>query len=114
MNIITRKKHPKGILYEINVEIKNVKILFLFHAIERMKKWKITEEMIIETLISPEEVLIGHNNRFIAHKVYGEHIVRAVYEYENGMPVLITVYFPYKNKYFRGGNIYEDKILSRG
>jgi len=114
MNIITRNKHPKGILYEINVEIKNVKILFLFHAIERMKKWKITEEMIIETLIFPEEVLIGHNNRFIAHKVYGEHIVRAVYEYEKEMPVLITVYFPYKNKYFRGGNIYEDKILSRG
>jgi len=113
MNIITKKKHQKGILYELKVETKNVKILFLFHAIERINKWKITEEMIIEILIFPDEVLTGHNNRFIAHKVYGEHIVRAVYEYENEIPVLITVYFPYKNKYFKGGGVYEDKILAR-
>jgi len=69
--------------------------------------------MIIETLLFPEEVLVGHNKRFIAHHRYENHIVRAVYEYENNIPVLVTVYFPYKDRYFKGGNIYENKIFKR-
>ncbi|HDD43861.1 MAG TPA: hypothetical protein ENG63_03245 [Candidatus Desulfofervidus auxilii] len=78
---------------------------------ERIKKWKLKETMIIETLLFPEEVLVGHNKRFIAHRRYENHIVRAVYEYENNIPVLVTVYFPYKDRYFKGGNIYENKIF---
>jgi hypothetical protein len=67
--------------------------------------------MVVETLLSPEEVLIGHRGRFIAHRGYGDHVVRAVFEYQNRLPVLITVYFPYKDRYFKGGGIFEDKIL---
>ncbi|RLG13265.1 hypothetical protein DRN69_05925 [Candidatus Pacearchaeota archaeon] len=78
---------------------------------ERIKKWKLKETMIIETLLFPEEVLVGHNKRFIAHRRYENHTVRAVYEYENNIPVLVTVYFPYKDRYFKGGNIYENKIF---
>ncbi len=54
----------------------------------------LTVEFIAETLFDPEEVLVGHNKRFIAHKCFGEHILRAVYEYEESIPTLITVYFP--------------------
>jgi hypothetical protein len=71
----------------------------------------IKESMVLETLIFPEEVLKGHGNRYIAHRRYGEHLVRAIYEYEDYTPVLITVYFPYLNRYFAGGGIYEDKIF---
>lgn len=51
--------------------------------------------------------LDGHNKRFIAQKKYRKHIVRAVYEYESTMPVLVTVYFPYSKEYFQGGGKYE-------
>lgn len=58
-----------------------------------------------------DEVLIGHFDRYIAHKVIGSHVIRAVYEYSGTLPVLITVYFPYANRYFQGETIHEDKIL---
>jgi len=104
--------HHKGVIYKFESGGKSITVLFLYHAIERLRKWNLKEEMAGETLIYPEEVLLGHNQRFIAHKRYGDHIVRAVYEYENKLPVLVTVYFPYSNKYFQGGGKYEDKILS--
>ncbi len=69
------------------------------------------EEDVCETLLYPEEVLLGHNNRYIAQKRYGEHLIRAVYEYEGPLPVVITVYFPKTERFFKGGKIYEDKIL---
>jgi hypothetical protein len=85
--------------------------LFLTHAMDRIAKWKLAPEMVGETLLGPEEVLIGHHKRFIAHKYYGEHILRAVYEYDNLIPSLVTVYFPYKNRYYEGGKNFENKIL---
>lgn len=111
LKIIKEEIHGKGILYKIKFKGRLIKILFTFHAIERIKKWKLKKTMIIETLLFPEEVLVGHNKRFIAHRRYENHIVRAVYEYENNIPVLVTVYFPYKDRYFKGGNIYENKIF---
>ena len=55
--------------------------------------------------------IIGHFERYIAHKVVGKHLIRAVYEYDGNLPVLITVYFPYVERYSQGGSTYEDKIL---
>jgi hypothetical protein len=109
--IIDKVVHPKGVLFTFEKRGKQVDILFLSHALERMAKWKLSYEMVGETLLEPEEVLIGHHNRFIAHKCYGEHILRAVYEYDNHIPSLVTVYFPYKNRYYQGGERIEDKIL---
>jgi len=111
INIIGRQTHSKGEIYTVEIQAQVIKILFLFHAIERTKRWGITEEMVVETLLLPEEVLVGHRNRFIAHRRYSKHLVRAVYEYEGELPVLLTIYFPYTNRYFKGGSIYEDKIF---
>ena len=111
IKIINRHTHIKGEIYTIGIQEKTIKILFLFHAIERIKKWEVKEEMIVETLLLPEEVLVGHGNRYIAHRQYGDHLVRAVYEYENDLPILLTVYFPYRERYFKGGGTYEDKIF---
>ena len=111
IKIIDKQSHSKGEIYTIGVQEKTIKILFLFHAIERIKKWNIKEEMVVETLLLPEEVTVGHRNRYIAHRIYGNHLVRTVYEYEGELPVLLTVYFPYTNRYFKGGGIYEDKIF---
>jgi hypothetical protein len=111
IEIIDKQAHTKGVLYSIKASDKILKILYLFHAIERIRKWGITEETVAEALILPEEVMIGHRNRYIAHRRYGDHLVRAVYEYEGRVPVLVTVYFPYTERYFKGGGVYEDQIL---
>jgi hypothetical protein len=65
-----------------------------------------------ETLLFPEEVVAGHRSRFIAHRRYDGHVLRVVYEYEADIPLVVTVYFPYARRYFRGGGSYADQILS--
>jgi len=101
---LTKKTcHKRGIVYTIQVNEDTIDVLFLYHAIDRVKKWNIDEEMVAETIAIPEEVLTGHRGRYIAHRRFGNHIIRAIYEYENNMPVIITVYFPYAKRYFQGG-----------
>lgn len=114
INIIEGQPHDKGILYTIDISGRVIKILYLFHTIGRIKRWGITEMMVAETLLMPEEVLVGHRNRYIAHRRYSDHLLRAVYEYEDKLPVVVTVYFPYKERYFKGGGYYEDKIFKGG
>src|SRR4030042_1529791 len=111
IEIIDKLSHPKGMLYNVKINGDIINILLLSHAIERMKKWGISDKIVIETMLLPEEVLVGHRSRFIAHRRYENHVIRAVYEYHKELPVLITVYFPYKDRYFKGGMIYEDKIF---
>jgi len=111
-SILEIEEHDKGKLFTLSVgRDKKIRILFLFHALERMLKWQLTPDIVAETMLLPEEIVRGHRNRYIAHKRYEKHLVRAVYEYEREMPVLITVYFPYVDRYFMGGGIYEDKIF---
>lgn len=86
-------------------------ILFLTHAMERMTKWELSSDIVGEALLDLEEVLTGHRNRFIAHRCYGEYVLRAVYEYEDMIPSLMTVYFPYKGRYYQGSGSFEDKIF---
>lgn len=111
IEIIKVEEHYRGKMFAFSVGDEQRKILYLLHALERIQKWGLTPEMIAETMFLPEETVIGHRMRYIAHKRYGDHLVRAVYEYEEGIPVLVTVYFPYANRYFRGGGTYEDKIF---
>ncbi len=111
IEIIDKTSHPKGTLYIVKINGHMINILFLFHAIERMKKWSISGKMVIETILQPEEVLFGHRRRYIAHRRYENHLIRAVYECQKELPVLITVYYPYADRYFKGGGIYEDKIF---
>jgi len=62
-------------------------------------------------VINPEEVVTGHFNRYIAHKRNNGHVVRAVYEYNERIPVIVTVYNPSADRYFEGGGKFADKIL---
>jgi uncharacterized protein YuzE len=36
-------------------------------------------------------------------------VVRVIYEYQGKIPVVITVYFLFAQRYFGGGGFYEDK-----
>ncbi|OGL45299.1 MAG: hypothetical protein A2W05_08635 [Candidatus Schekmanbacteria bacterium RBG_16_38_10] len=110
--IKNKVKHLKGIIYNVEVKRKIIQILITFHAQSRIRKWELTEAQVIETLLKPEEVLKGHYGRYIAHRKYNNHLMRAIYEYEENIPVIVTVYFPLSNRYYEGGGRYEDKILS--
>lgn len=37
--------------------------------------------------------------------------MRCIYEYKENIPIVITVYFPYKTRFYEGGDNYADKIL---
>lgn len=104
--------HSRGKAYQIMADGREISILLTFHALERMQKWALTDRGVLEAILSPEEVLRGHRQRFIAHRRSGEHVLRIVYEYEETMPVIVTVYFPFSGRYFEGGTRYEDQILT--
>jgi len=111
LKIITKKFHAKGEIFHINISGSNIRILCTHHALERINQWGLSAESVLETLLYPEEVVVGHRGRYIAHKRYGDHLIRAVYEYDETLPVLITVYFPRHDRYFEGGEKFADKIF---
>ena len=109
---ITGKQfHTKGEIFCIDINGAVTKILYTHHALERIKQWEIPSESVTEALMFPEEVIVGHRGRFIAHKRYGNHLIRAVYEYDATLPVVLTVYYPRSDRYFEGGEKYADKIF---
>ncbi len=100
-------------LYEIKVEKQVFEIKITRHALERIKLWHLRTKEVIEALLSCEEIVTGHRHRFIAHKLKGDSVIRIVYEYEEKIPKVITVYAPKKERYFQGGGSYADKIFSK-
>lgn len=86
-----------------------MKVVFIPHALERMKERGIPEELVIEILNFPEKVSTGYFGRKIAQKKLNGKIVRVVYEEGGNEIVVITVYITSKlNKY--GGRNNEDFI----
>ena len=109
--IVGKQFHNRGEIFRIDIDGSITGILYTHHALERIKQWGILSESVTETLLFPEEVIVGHRGRFIAHKRYGNHLIRAVYEYDANLPVLLTVYYPRSDRYFEGGERYADKIF---
>jgi len=106
------EEKSNGRLYVIETESSKLHLLFTLHSLDRITFWNLSVEQVLEALLYPDEVVIGHFNRFIAHKRHNGHVVRAVYEYKDDMPVLVTVYKPSADRYFKGGEKFADKILS--
>ncbi len=109
--IIVRQEIERGNLYRIRVQDKEIEVLITHHADWRARRWGLKAEEIIEVLIYPDEVLQGHGGRFIAHRVTNRHLTRIIYEYEAGVPVIVTIYAPYKERYYKGGGSFADKVL---
>ncbi|ASJ12349.1 DUF4258 domain-containing protein [Thermococcus thioreducens] len=111
--IIREELHERGRIYTISSDGRKCRVLLTFHAIERAKRWNLSIEEVLNALIFPREVVSGHHGRFIAHYPLNDHIIRVVYEYEADLPVVVTVYKPRKERYFKGGGGYEDRVLPR-
>ena len=107
----TIELHSRGKVYEVQVGDVHLKILFTFHSLQRMEKWGITQDTLLDALLFPEEVLRGHRGRYIAQKRLNGHVIRVIYEYVEGVPAIVTVYVPYAERYYQGGKTYEDKIF---
>jgi len=110
--IAATEAHERGKIYKIRADGKTVSILFTFHSLGRMRRWRLTGQRVLQALLFPEEVLRGHRDRFIAHRRVGRHVVRVVYEYEGKTSVVVTVYYPFSERYFKGEGVYEDRILA--
>lgn len=61
------------------------------HAAERMALRNVTEEMIGETIKSPERQGMGYKERAIAHRKYGHYYLKVVYMAEGDTYHIITV-----------------------
>jgi mRNA-degrading endonuclease RelE of RelBE toxin-antitoxin system len=112
IRIIDIEEHRRGKVYKIKADGKAVSLLLTFHALQRIKSWTLSERQVLRALLEPQEVLKGHRNRYIAHYRTRKHVVRVIYEYDDEEPVVVTVYYPFAARYFKGGGIYEDKILA--
>ena len=112
IKIISEKTVSRGRLIEIEVDNVRITVLLTWHLLDAAKDYNFKIDEVLEFIIFPDEVVRGHSGRFIAHKLLNDYIVRVVYEYENDLPVVITLYIARRKRYFKGG-VYEDKILSR-
>ncbi len=109
--ITSTEDKSNGRLYNIKAEGSELELLFTWHSLDRIVFWSLSVEMVLEALLYPDEVVTGHFNRYIAHKRHNGHVVRAVYEYNEDVPVVVTVYKPSADRYFEGGGKFADKIL---
>ncbi len=73
-----------------------MKVTFIPHALDRMKKRGITEKMVLETLKDPEKVVEGYGGRKIAQKMLDDKLLRVIYEEKEDKLEVITAYLTSK------------------
>ena len=66
IKVVKRESHSRGKLLKIRVNGKAVSLIITFHAQGRIERWGIPEGKLLETLLFPEEVIMGHRGRFIS------------------------------------------------
>ncbi len=82
--------------------VETMKIIFIEHALERMRKRDIKKEVIIKVIKNPDNVVYGYGNRKVAQKLVDERLLRVIYEEQEEKIVVVTVYITSKvDKYLR-------------
>ncbi|NJE08907.1 DUF4258 domain-containing protein [Thermococcus sp. M39] len=77
-------------------------IVFIPHALERMKERGISKELVVEALANPDKVGEGYFGRKVAQKVIDGKLIRVIYEEHEDSIIVITVYITSKvDKYLR-------------
>jgi len=104
---------PRGKTFRLKIKKRIQALVFTWHAIDTLNEYGLTPEDVIRVLMAPDEIVRGHGNRYVAHKKFSEeYLFRVVYEYIEGVRTIVTVYISRMDRYFRGGGIFEDKVLS--
>jgi hypothetical protein len=63
---------------------------FTPHAQEQMAARGITEEEVVETIVSPDQACVGREGRIIAERDLGTRILRVIYNVGEDEAVVIT------------------------
>ena len=58
--IVEKRFQTRGEILHTDINGYLARILYTHHALERIKQWEILLEDVIETLLFPEEVVVGH------------------------------------------------------
>jgi len=67
-----------------------ITIFLTNHLLYAVKEYSLEVEDVLYAVLFPDDVVGGHSRRFVAYKLLNDYLTRVVYEYENGIPVVIT------------------------
>ena len=73
LNIISIEKKERGKIYHIRINNEDIELMITGHAIDRSEMWGVDADSVIDALVYPEEVVIGHRSRYIAYKRGGTY-----------------------------------------
>lgn len=76
-----------------------MKIDITNHAIERMQKYDVSEELVKDTVNNPDSIADGYAGRKVYQKKLNSYIVRVVVEENEGIKRVITVYKARSGRY---------------
>jgi len=76
-----------------------MKIIFTSYAEDTISDRAIPKEEIIDALLFPFEIKEGMDGRFIAHKIFGEKLLRVVFEISKNTYIVVTAYYTNQRRY---------------
>jgi Mor family transcriptional regulator len=82
-------------------KLTNKEIRFHEHAETKMRRRGISKEFALRTLENSEEVLEGKYDRKIAQKVFGEYLLRVIFEEHENYMLVITLYITKPGRYLK-------------
>ena len=74
-------------------------IVYTEYAEETIGDRKIGKKEIENSLLNPDEIVQGKKNRKIAHKLFGNKMLRVVFETEGKTYIVITAYYTQPGRY---------------
>ena len=77
-----------------------MKIVYTSYAEESIADRKLDKSIIGQTLLKPDEIVEGKFNRFVAHKIVRNKLLRVVYEVEDKTYIVATAYYTDIKRYF--------------
>ncbi len=78
------------------------RIVFIAHALERLRDRKISKELVIQALNEPDSVDTGYLGRKIAQKILNGKLIRVIYEEAEDEILVITAYITSKVEKYTG------------
>jgi len=79
-----------------------MEIIFIEHALERMKERGISKNLVINAIRYPDSVDHGYGGRKVAQKCIDGKLLRVIYEEHKDKIIVITAYITSKvGKYLR-------------
>ncbi|MBC8520742.1 MAG: DUF4258 domain-containing protein [Methanomicrobia archaeon] len=76
-------------------------IKYYKHAEDQIKERKISKKEVEMTIKSPIEVVSGYGNRKVAHRVFDDKLLRAIYEKKEDKIIVISAYRAEPKRYLR-------------